>query len=222
MARATGGQAGARQDMTAAIVVGLAAEARIVRQLGWTVAIGGGTARGAQVAAVVAARPGCNRPGQLRIGRRTGSGAPAWRTHRAGRGARGRPKPCDRSVPVAAAGRPDGRRRAGRRRGRGECCGEASAGANAHRRRRSIWRAARWHALPRRMAFRLPCCGRSAIRRSVHCRRPHWPPSMHAAPSGCGACSPRSLRSRCSCRGCSRWLPMPPPRGGRWSPASGR
>jgi adenosylhomocysteine nucleosidase len=38
--------------MTVAIVVGLAAEARIVRQLGWTVAIGGGTARGAQVAAV--------------------------------------------------------------------------------------------------------------------------------------------------------------------------
>jgi adenosylhomocysteine nucleosidase len=42
-----------------AIVVGMAAEARIARRLGWPVAIGGGTANGAQSAANELAQQGC-------------------------------------------------------------------------------------------------------------------------------------------------------------------
>ena len=45
--------------MRIGVVVGLAAEARIVRRLGWPVAIGGGTAAGAEAAANALVSQGC-------------------------------------------------------------------------------------------------------------------------------------------------------------------
>ena len=45
--------------MRSGIVVGLAAEARIARRLGWPVAIGGGTTAGAEAAAGALVRQGC-------------------------------------------------------------------------------------------------------------------------------------------------------------------
>ena len=45
--------------MRIGVVVGLAAEARIARRLGWPVAIGGGTAAGAEAAADALVRQGC-------------------------------------------------------------------------------------------------------------------------------------------------------------------
>ena len=45
--------------MRIGVVVGLAAEARIARRLGWPIAIGGGTAGGAEAAANALVRQGC-------------------------------------------------------------------------------------------------------------------------------------------------------------------
>jgi adenosylhomocysteine nucleosidase len=47
-------------DSTIGVVVGLAAEARIARRLGWRVSVGGGTAPGAEVAARRLADEGCD------------------------------------------------------------------------------------------------------------------------------------------------------------------
>jgi adenosylhomocysteine nucleosidase len=47
-------------DATIGVVVGLAAEARIARRLGWRVSVGGGTAPGAEVAARRLADEGCD------------------------------------------------------------------------------------------------------------------------------------------------------------------
>jgi adenosylhomocysteine nucleosidase len=48
-----------RPHVRIGVVVGLAAEARIARRLGWLVAIGGGTASGAEAAANALVRQGC-------------------------------------------------------------------------------------------------------------------------------------------------------------------
>src|SRR6516225_2825676 len=45
--------------MAIGVVVGLAAEARIARRIGWQVAIGGGTATGAEAAANALVEQGC-------------------------------------------------------------------------------------------------------------------------------------------------------------------
>src|SRR4029077_8389304 len=49
----------ADHEMRIGVVVGLAAEARIARRLGWRVAIGGGTAAGAEAAANALVRQRC-------------------------------------------------------------------------------------------------------------------------------------------------------------------
>ena len=88
--------------------------------------------------------------------------------------------------------------------------------------RRLIWRAARLHVLPRRMACHSPCCARSAIRRNAPCRRRRWRHSTRAASSACGASSPPSPYGPGNFPRCSRWRLMRRRHGARWSSESGR
>ena len=176
------------------IVVGLQAEARIARRLGWPVAVGGGTASGAADA----------------VQRLIASGATAVVSI----GLAGGLDPALRPGAILGA-EPGLARRRDCRNGSGPrrmvwrptniCCWPAIASRRPRRPKpgclprqapmRSISKPERRCSRPVPLGSHLRPCARSAIRPSGACRPPRWSPSMLAARSGLRRCCGRWRRS---------------------------
>ena len=202
------------------VVVGMAAEARIVRRLEWRVAIGGGSAAGAHEAARRLIEDGCD--ALVSFGLAAGLD-PALR-------------PGALIVPSLVVVSGDGRARPSHdgeitdpeiSRMLGGATAHTLLGLDAvvatspgsvactkpHSPPQPTWRAARSRASPRSKACRSLSCARSATRRSVRCHRRRWSRSMRMARLALVAWFARSWRDLRNCPACSRWPRTPLPRG---------